>query len=333
VLAGRLSPGDLVAYLLYTMMVAGAAALLAGLYAQLQKALGAGQRIFELLDTRPEITDRPGAVSLPAVRGEVAFEEVSFDYTSDAPVLSGVSFRVEPGQMVALVGPSGAGKTTLVNLLARFYEVQRGRICLDGHDIRQVTLASLHRQIGVVPQEALLFAGTVAENIRYGRLEASDAEVEAAARAANAHDFIVDELAEGYATRVGERGVKLSGGQRQRIAIARAVLKDPRILILDEATSSLDSHSEQLIQEALERLMRGRTSFVIAHRLSTVTRADRIVVLAGGRVVEQGTHADLLLDPHGAYHRLYTLQFAARESDDVYADSANTTRLLIGECS
>ena len=313
VIDGHLAPLGLVAYLGYTTMAAFAITLLAWLYTQLRRALGAAQRLFELLDTTPEITDRPDAINLPVVQGEVVFDAVSFAYTAETPVLSQVSFCAAPGQVVALVGPSGAGKTTLVNLLARFYEVDGGRICIDGHDIRQVSQASLHAQIGIVPQEAVLFAGTVAENIRYGKLEANDAEVEAAARAANAHEFIVNELTDGYQTLVGERGVKLSGGQRQRIAIARAILKNPRILILDEATSALDSESERLIQDALERLLQGRTSFVIAHRLSTITQADQIIVLADGQVVEHGTHLDLLHNPAGTYHRLYTIQFAAPE--------------------
>jgi len=212
--------------------------------------------------------------------------------------------------VVALVGPSGAGKSTLVNLIPRFYDVGDGRILIDNCDIRQVTVKSLRQQIGIVPQETILFSDTVIENIRYGRLEATQAEIEAAAQAANAHDFITNDLSDGYQTMVGERGVKLSGGQRQRVSIARAILKDPRILILDEATSSLDSESESLVQEALERLMNGRTSFVIAHRLSTVINADWVLVLDQGRVVEQGTHSQLLQNPDGLYYRLYQMQFS-----------------------
>ena len=307
VIQGRLSPGGLVAYIIYTMLVAGPIAAFSGLYSQFQAALGATQRIFELLDTRPEISDAPDAQPLPTIVGRVRFDEVSFEYDSDLPVLHNICLDVQPGQVVALVGPSGAGKSTLVNLIPRFYDVTAGSITIDGTDIRQVTSLSLRGQIGIVPQETALFSETVAQNIRYGRLDATPAQVEAAARAANAHDFIAA-TPNGYDTLVGERGVKLSGGQRQRIAIARAILKDPRILILDEATSSLDSESEKLVQEALERLMRSRTTFVIAHRLSTIINADWIVVLDGGRIVEQGSHADLLAQ-HGLYHKLHEMQF------------------------
>ncbi|MAT98671.1 MAG: ABC transporter ATP-binding protein [Anaerolineaceae bacterium] len=310
VIEGRLSAGGLVAYLVYTMMVAAPIASLAGLYAQFQSALGATERLFELLDTVPDIADRPDATVLPPVAGRVAFDEVDFDYVTAVPILKQVSFVAEPGQVVALVGPSGAGKSTLVNLIPRFYDVGNGRILIDGCDVREVTVQSLRRQIGIVPQETILFSDTVLENIRYGNLEATQAEIEAAARAANAHDFIINDLPDGYQTMVGERGVKLSGGQRQRVAIARAILKDPRILILDEATSSLDSESESLVQEALERLMNGRTSFVIAHRLSTVINADWVLVLDQGRVVEQGTHSQLLQNPDGLYYRLYQMQFS-----------------------
>lgn len=310
VIEGRLSAGGLVAYLVYTLMVATPIASLAGLYAQFQSALGATERLFELLDTPPDIADRPGATVLPTVTGRVEFDAVDFDYIASVPLLKQVSFVAEPGQVVALVGPSGAGKSTLVNLIPRFYDVGDGRILIDNCDIRDVTVASLRQQIGIVPQETILFSDTVLENIRYGKLEATQAEIEAAARAANAHDFILRDLPDGYQTMVGERGVKLSGGQRQRVAIARAILKDPRILILDEATSSLDSESESLVQEALERLMNGRTSFVIAHRLSTVINANWVLVLDQGRVVEQGTHSELLQNPTGLYYRLYHMQFA-----------------------
>lgn len=314
VIQGRLTAGGLVAYLVYTMMVAAPVATLAGLYAQFQSAMGATERLFELLDTPPDIVSPPDARTLPAIRGEVAFHDVQFAYSAHIPVLRGVSFTAQPGQVIALVGPSGAGKSTLINLIPRFYDAGSGCITVDGFDVRDVNLQSLRQQIGIVPQETILFSDTVAANIRYGKLDATDAEVEAAARAANAHDFIVHELENGYETLVGERGTKLSGGQRQRVAIARAILKDPRILILDEATSSLDSESEALVQEALQRLMMGRTSFVIAHRLSTVVNADWVLVLEQGRLVEQGTHADLLANPEGLYRRLHQLQFMAAEA-------------------
>lgn len=308
VIQGYLSPGGLVAFLIYTLLVAGPIAAFSGLYSQFQAALGATEHIFELLDLQSELADAPKAYLLPTIIGRVAFENVSFEYDSSVPVLHNVSLEVKPGQVVALVGPSGAGKTTLVNLIPRFYDVTAGCITIDGHDIRQVTLLSLREQIGMVPQETAMFSDTIRENIRYGKLEASQAEIEAAARAANAHDFIIN-MPQGYETRVGERGIKLSGGQRQRIAIARAILKNPRILILDEATSSLDSESEQLVQEALERLMKSRTTFVIAHRLSTIINADWILVLEGGRIVEQGSHAELVSRADGLYHKLHALQF------------------------
>jgi subfamily B ATP-binding cassette protein MsbA len=310
VIRGRLTAGGLVAYLVYTMMVATPIASLAGLYSQFQSALGAAERLFELLDTRSDIVEKPDAATLAPVRGGVMFENVTFDYGDSVPVLRGVSFSAEPGQVIALVGPSGAGKSTMVNLIPRFYDVIAGAVKIDGQDVRNVQLRSLRQQIGLVPQETMLFSDTVAANIRYGRLEATDAEIQAAARAANAHEFILRDLPHGYDTQVGERGLKLSGGQRQRIAIARAILKDPAILILDEATSSLDSESETLVQQALERLMGGRTSFVIAHRLSTVLSADWILVLDRGRIVEQGTHGRLLADSEGLYTRLYEMQFA-----------------------
>ena len=309
VIQGRLTAGGLVAYLVYTMMVAAPIASLAGLYAQFQSALGATERLFDLLDTVPDIVSKPGAPRLPAVSGDVAFDNVSFHYNERVAVLHDVSFTAVSGQVIALVGPRGAGKTSLVNLIPRFYDVIAGRVLIDGHDVRDVALESLRDQIGIVPQETILFSDSVLEKIRYGKLDATPDEIEAAAKAANAHDFIINDLQDGYQTLVGERGVKLSGGQRQRVAIARAILKDPRILILDEATSSLDSESESLVQEALERLMAGRTSFVIAHRLSTIVNADWVLVLDGGRVVEQGTHAELLTDGNGVYFRLHQMQF------------------------
>ncbi|WP_374689301.1 ABC transporter ATP-binding protein [Promineifilum sp.] len=311
VILGRLTPGDLVAYLIYTVLVASPVAIMADLYGQFQAAIGASERLFSLLDTPPDITDAPNAIPLPPVAGDVIFRDVSFHYTKAIDVLNGISFQARAGQLIALVGPSGAGKSTLVNLIPRFYDVGDGCITIDGHDVRCVTLKSLREQIGIVPQETVLFSGSVYDNIRYGRLDATREEVEQAARDANAHRFIVEDLAKGYETTVGEHGVKLSGGQRQRVAIARAILKNPRILILDEATSSLDSESESLVQEALERLMVGRTSFVIAHRLSTVLSADWVLVMNKGEIVEQGTHASLLLNPDGLYTRLYHMQFAA----------------------
>ncbi|MEM7035317.1 MAG: ABC transporter transmembrane domain-containing protein [Chloroflexota bacterium] len=293
VIQGNLSPGGLIAYLIYTMLVATPIAAFSGLYAQFQTALGATQRLFEILDLAPDIVDRTNAKPLPTIVGDVEFDQVSFQYDSNIPILDNISLQAKPGQVVALVGPSGAGKTTIVNLIPRFYEVTEGSITIDGFDIRDVTGLSLRQQIGIVPQEPIVFSGTIRENIRYGKLEASEAEIVAAAQAANAHEFILN-TAQGYQTLVGERGIKLSGGQRQRLAIARAILKDPRILILDEATSSLDSESEKLVQDALDQLMKSRTTFVIAHRLSTIVNADWIVVLDKGNVVEQGTHLDLL---------------------------------------
>ena len=307
VLQGHLSPGSLIAYLIYTMLVAGPIAAFSGLYGQFQSALGATQRLFELLDLQSDLADAPEAYDLPEIVGQVQFDQVSFEYEASMPVLYEVNLTVEPGQVVALVGPSGAGKTTLVNLIPRFYDVTAGRITIDGHDIRQVTSLSLREQIGIVPQEATLFSDTIRANIAYGRLDATQAEIEAAAQAANAHEFIIN-MTQRYDTLVGERGIKLSGGQRQRIAIARAILKDPHILILDEATSSLDSEAEYLVQEALERLMKSRTTFVIAHRLSTIVKADSILVLDQGRIVEQGAHTELLAYD-GLYHKLYAMQF------------------------
>jgi len=274
------------------------------LYSQFQVALGASERVFELLDQPISITDKPGALPLPPVIGDVRFEQVEFSYDEHTTVLHGVTFEAEQGKVMALVGPSGAGKTTIANLIPRFFDIQSGRITIDGYDISHVQVKSLREQIGIVLQEPVLFGATIRENIVYGRLDATQEEIEEVARASNAYEFI-EKLPQGYDTLVGERGVKLSGGQRQRIAIARALLRNLRILILDEATSSLDNESERLVQEALDRLMRNRTTIVIAHRLTTVQNADKIVVIEKGQIVEQGNHEELL-ERRGTYYRLYT---------------------------
>jgi len=270
--------------------------------------------VFALLDLVPAVTDRPGTAVLPPVRGRLAFEGVTFSYRPGhgAPALSEIDFAVEPGETIAVVGPSGAGKTTLVSLLPRFFEPQSGRVTVDGRDLRDVTLLSLRSQIGLVSQDAILFNRSVGENVGYGRLTATAREIRVAIEAANAAEF-VDRLPAGLDTVVGERGVSLSAGQRQRLAIARAILRDPRLVILDEATSALDSESERLVQEALARFLTGRTTFVIAHRLSTVRHASRIVVLDGGRVVQMGPH-DVLLREGGLYRRLYDLQAGRPEA-------------------
>jgi subfamily B ATP-binding cassette protein MsbA len=304
---GVLVADDLATYLIAGQRVGERFSKIGGIHLSIQQALAAARRIFEILDQAPTVHDHPDAVPLPKVQGHVMFRAVSFGYGTGDEVLRDINIEVEPGEVIALVGPSGAGKTTLVNLLPRFYDPTSGTVEIDQWDLRRVTLHSLRAQVGIVPQETVLFGGTVAENIRYGRMEASDEDIYAAARAANAHEFI-QALPHGYESDVGERGMRLSGGERQRIAIARALLKDPAILVLDEATSSLDMASEALVQEALDRLMRGRTTFVIAHRLPTVRNADRILVLSGGQIIEQGSH-DELLARGGLYRRLYEMQF------------------------
>ncbi len=304
-LAGRLTSGDLVAFILYLTLVIGPISALSGVFTQTQAALASAARVFAVLDTPVDPSEASATLpDLSPLSGRISFDHVSFAYAPDRPVLSDVSFEVAPGRVVALVGPSGAGKTTLLNLLLRLYERSGGAIRLDGHDITAVNIVSLREQVALVPQEPTLFSGSVAENIRFGRLDASDAEIEAAARAANAPDF-VQRLPQGYATVIGERGVKLSAGQRQRVAIARAILRNPRILLLDEATAALDNVSEALVQDALNRLMRDRTTLVVAHRLSTVQDADSILALDHGAIVEQGTHSELLARG-GLYAQLYT---------------------------
>jgi subfamily B ATP-binding cassette protein MsbA len=316
VAAGNLLPGDLISFLLLSLIIAGSVGTFTGLYSQLQEAIGASMRIFELLDTGSDLPRSAEPVPLGRIEGGIAFEGVGFCYgdRGGAAVLSAISLHAEPGEVVALVGPSGAGKSTLVTLLPRFYDPTEGRILLDGKDLRDLDLEELRGHIGIVPQETQLFSGSVLDNIRYGRPEADEHEVVAAAAAANADGFI-RAFPNGYATLVGERGVKLSGGQRQRVAIARALLKDPRLLILDEATSSLDSESEALVQDALDRLMQGRTTFVIAHRLSTVVGADRIVVIDEGQIVDEGSH-EALLGRQGLYRMLFERQFGRASEVD-----------------
>ena len=308
VLAGRLTTGDLVAFIFYAFSISRSIGQMSRLYTAVNSAVGASDRIFELLDEDPEIKDRPGATELDDVRGEVTFRNVSFEYEEGRPVLFDISFTVNAGETIALVGPSGAGKTTLANLIPRFYDPPQGVILLDGTDIKTVRKRSLREQIAIVPQEVHLFGSSIGENIRYGKLDASDEEIRRAAVDANAWEYI-REIPGRLDARVGEKGVKLSGGQRQRIAIARALLKNPRILLLDEATSSLDSESEAQVQEALNRLMKNRTTFIIAHRLSTVQHADRIFVLEQGRIVQEGTHRELIAK-EGLYKHLYELQFS-----------------------
>jgi len=307
VLNQELSAGALIAFTLYIQRFFDPIRDLSLRYTQMQRVMAALERIYEVLDTQPEVEDAPDAVELPPLRGEVRFEKVSFAYLEGIEVLHNINLEVKPGETVAFVGPTGAGKTTMALLLGRHYDVTSGAITIDGHDLRQVTQKSLRRQMGVVPQEPFLFSGSIKDNIRYGRPEASDEEIEAAAKAVGAHDFIT-RLKDGYDAELQERGVNLSLGQRQLISLARAILANPAILILDEATANVDTQTEVLIQKGLRELLRGRTSFVIAHRLSTVREADHIVVMDEGCIVEEGNHRQLLAKG-GLYANLYTMSF------------------------
>ena len=313
VIAGRLTLSMITGFLIYGVTIAASLGGLGGLYAQLRAAMGGVQRVFEILDMKPSVQDAPNAAVAPASQGQISFQNVSFSYENGVPVIQDVSLDIQPGEILALVGPSGAGKSTILNLIPRFYDPTSGGIQIDGRDLRSITQASLRAQMAIVPQETILFGGTIRENILYGRLDASEADMIAAAEAANAHEFIM-QFPQQYETVVGERGTKLSGGQRQRISIARAILKDPRILLLDEATSSLDNESEGLVQEALNRLMQNRTTVIIAHRLSTIKVAHRIAVLQSGRIIELGTH-EALMEHNGMYARLYSLQFRDPEEE------------------
>ena len=306
VILGAISPGELIAFILYATIIAGPMGSFARLYARVQEGIGASKRVFEILDMKGEVRDAPDAKPIPELTGKVEFDDVSFYYREDQEVIKGICFSVEPGQTVALVGPSGAGKSTLVQLLHRFYDPVTGQIRIDGFPLESVQMASYWRQIGIVPQETILFGGTILENIEYAKPGVQKEALVLAAKAANAHNFIM-ECPDGYETVVGEKGIRLSAGQRQRIAIARAILKNPHILILDEATSALDNESELLIQDALERLMQDRTSFIIAHRLSTIHNADRIIVMDRGQIIESGSHVQLM-QKEGLYHKLYTLK-------------------------
>jgi subfamily B ATP-binding cassette protein MsbA len=307
VIDGAITVGTLAAFYSYVLTMFSPVRWMTFVNQMAQQAMASGERIFEILDTPLDVTEKPDAVALPRLVGRLELDQVTFAYGKNPPLLRDVSVAVEPGQTLALVGPSGSGKTTLINLIPRFYDVSEGAVRIDGYDVRDVALESLRSQIGMVMQETFLFNMTIRENISYGRADATQAEIEAAARAANAHEFIA-ELERGYDSLVGERGVRLSGGQRQRLAIARAILVDPRILILDEATSSVDNRTDYLIRQALDELMVGRTTIVIAHRLSTVQRAHQILVMEQGRITARGTHAELL---HSSplYQHLHEIQF------------------------
>ncbi len=299
--------GTLMAFSMYIMMFWQPIMNLSNFYNKLITNITGAERIFDILDTKPDITDTDEVISLPSIKGEVYFENVSFAYDEETKVLNNVSFKIKPGETIALVGPTGAGKTTIVNLISRFYDIQEGSIYIDGNDIKNVSIESLRQQMGIMTQDNFLFSGTIADNIRYGKLDATDEEIMAAAKAVNAHDFIM-KLEKGYETEIKERGAGLSIGQRQLLAFARTMVSMPKILILDEATSSIDTHTELMVQQGIEALLRGRTSFVIAHRLSTIRKADRIFVIDDGRILEEG-NSDELLAKKGLYYDLYVAQF------------------------
>lgn len=311
VIRGEMTAGALIAFLIYAINLTNPVRRISEILGDIQRSLAAADRVFEILDTDSEVQEKKGAQVLPPVAGHIVFSHVTFSYDRKKTALQDFTLTIKPGQVVALVGPSGAGKSTIANLLPRFYDVTSGAVRIDGIDVRDVTYASLRRQIGLVPQETMLFNTTIYENILYGRLDATREEVDAAAKAANAYSFI-QQLPQGYDTLVGDRGLALSGGQRQRIAIARAILKNPRILILDEATSALDTESEKIVQAALEQLMKNRTAVVIAHRLSTIRHADYIVVIDHGKMAEAGTHEELIAQK-GLYAKLYAVQFKQEE--------------------
>jgi len=328
-LSGTISLGLIITFIAYTQQFNRPVQQIALLWTNIQSAIAGGERIFDLIDTPPDITDRAGAEEIPPIRGHVVYENVHAEYNPGEPVLNGVNIEAQPGETIAIVGPTGAGKTTIINLLPRFYDVKDGRVVIDGHDVRDVTRRSLRQQIGIVLQDTFLFSDTIMNNIRYGRPEATDEEVIAAAELARADSFI-NRLPDKYETKLGERGSGLSQGQRQLLAIARVALADPRVLILDEATSSVDTRTERHIQAALERLLTGRTSFVIAHRLSTIRNADQLIVLDQGEVVERGTHEELLA-AHGFYYELYMSQFRreTEEEDGEIVEMADTSEFLV----
>ncbi len=310
---GTIQPGELMAFIGYTWMLYNPIQALTHSSEQLQGAVTAAERLFEIMDTQPEVEEEGPKIVLPEIKGKIEFRNVSFYYEKGDPVLKDINFTIEPGQMIGLVGSSGSGKTTLINLISRFYKVTEGEILIDGVNINDIDLKSLRKQIGLVLQEPFLFHGTIAENIAYGRPDATFEEIVEAAQLANAHNFIMN-LPDGYDTRIGERGVGLSGGEKQRISIARAILKNPRILILDEATSAVDTETEKLIQEAIDRLIKGRTTIAIAHRLSTLQNADRLLVLKDGQIAESGTHEELLAKPDGLFRHFVELQMEVSKS-------------------